>query len=43
VNTLSKDFMAKMKFTAEVKSMDQLRNALAQVMQVKGVQDAKRA
>jgi GTP pyrophosphokinase len=43
VNTLSKDFMAKMKFTAEVKSMDQLKNALAQVMQVKGVQDAKRA
>ncbi len=43
VNTLSKDFMAKMKFTAEVKSMDQLKNALAQVTQVKGVQGAKRA
>jgi GTP pyrophosphokinase len=43
VNTLSKDFMAKMKFTAEVKSMEQLKSALAQVMQVKGVQDARRA
>lgn len=43
VNTLSKDFMAKMKFTAEVKSMDQLTTALAQVTQVKGVQSAKRA
>jgi GTP pyrophosphokinase len=42
VNTLSKDFMAKMKFTAEVKSMDQLTTALAQVTQVKGVQSAKR-
>jgi GTP pyrophosphokinase len=43
VNTLSKDFMAKMKFTAEVRSMDQLKTALAQVTQVKGVQGAKRA
>jgi GTP pyrophosphokinase len=43
VNTLSKDFMAKMKFTAEVKSMDQLQTALAQVTQVKGVQSARRA
>ncbi len=43
VNTLSKDFMAKMKFTAEVKSMEQLKNALAQVTQIKGVQSAKRA
>ncbi|TAF99514.1 MAG: bifunctional (p)ppGpp synthetase/guanosine-3',5'-bis(diphosphate) 3'-pyrophosphohydrolase [Betaproteobacteria bacterium] len=43
VNTLSKDFMAKMKFTAEVKSMDQLRVALTQVTNVKGVQSARRA
>jgi GTP pyrophosphokinase len=43
VNTLTKDFMAKMKFTAEVKSIDQLKTALAQVTQVKGVQSAKRA
>jgi GTP pyrophosphokinase len=42
VNTLSKDFMAKMKFTAEVKSIEQLKTALAQVTQVKGVQSAKR-
>ena len=42
VNTLTRDFMAKMKFTAEVKSMDQLRAALAQVSQVKGVQNARR-
>jgi (p)ppGpp synthase/HD superfamily hydrolase len=34
--------MAKMKFTAEVKSMEQLANALVQVTQVKGVQSAKR-
>ena len=43
VNTLSKDFMAKMKFTAEVKSMDQLRGALSHVTQIKGVQSAKRS
>jgi GTP pyrophosphokinase len=43
VNTLTKDFMAKMKFTAEVKSIDQLNAALTQVTQVKGVQNAKRA
>ena len=43
VNTLSRDFMAKMKFTAEVRSIDQLRAALAQVSQVKGVQSARRA
>lgn len=42
VNTLSRDFMAKMKFTAEVKSIDQLRAALVQVTQVKGVQSARR-
>ncbi len=42
VNTLTRDFMAKMKFTAEVKSMAQLRAALAQVSQVKGVQNARR-
>ncbi len=42
VNTLSRDFMAKMKFTAEVKSIDQLRGALVQVTQVKGVQSARR-
>ena len=42
VNTLTRDFMAKMKFTAEVKSMDQLRVALTQVSQVKGVQNARR-
>ena len=42
VNTLTRDFMAKMKFTAEVKSMDQLRVALAQVSQIKGVQNARR-
>lgn len=42
VNTLTKDFMAKMKFTAEVKSMEQLANALVQVTQVKGVQSARR-
>ena len=42
VNTLTRDFMAKMKFTAEVRSMDQLRVALAQVSQVKGVQNARR-
>ncbi len=42
VNTLTRDFMAKMKFTAEVKSMDQLRVALALVSQVKGVQNARR-
>jgi GTP pyrophosphokinase len=42
VNTLTRDFMAKMKFTAEVKSIDQLTAALAQVTQVKGVQNARR-
>ncbi len=42
VNTLTRDFMAKMKFTAEVKSIDQLRVALALVSQVKGVQNARR-
>jgi GTP pyrophosphokinase len=42
VNTLSRDFIAKMKFTAEVRSMDQLRGALAQVSQIKGVQNARR-
>ncbi len=42
VNTLSRDFMAKMKFTAEVKTIDQLRGALVQVTQVKGVQSARR-
>ena len=42
VKTLSRDFMAKMKFTAEVKSIDQLRGALVQVTQVKGVQSARR-
>jgi GTP pyrophosphokinase len=42
VNTLTRDFMAKMKFTAEVKTIDQLRDALAQVSQVKGVQNARR-
>jgi GTP pyrophosphokinase len=42
VNTLTKDFMAKMKFTAEVKSMDQLRGAITQVTNVKGVQSARR-
>ncbi len=42
VNTLSRDFMAKMKFTAEVRSIDQLRGALVQVTQVKGVQSARR-
>ena len=34
--------VAKMKFTAEVRSMDQLRAALVQVAQVKGVQSARR-
>lgn len=43
VNTMTRDFVAKMKFTAEVRSMDQLRLALAQVTQVKGVQNARRA
>jgi GTP pyrophosphokinase len=43
VNTLSKDYMAKMKFTAEVKSLEQLRGALSHVMQVKGVQSARRS
>jgi GTP pyrophosphokinase len=43
VNTLSRDYMAKMKFTAEVKSLDQLQQALRQVLQVKGVQSAARA
>ncbi len=42
VNTLTRDFVAKMKFTAEVRSMDQLRAALTQVTQVKGVQSARR-
>mgnify|MGYP001270329884 FL=1 len=42
VNTLTRDFVAKMKFTAEVRSMDQLRAALVQVAQVKGVQSARR-
>jgi len=42
VNTLTRDFVAKMKFTAEVRSMDQLRGALVQVGQVKGVQSARR-
>jgi GTP pyrophosphokinase len=42
VNTLSRDYVAKMKFTAEVKSIDQLKGALAQVSQVKGVQNARR-
>jgi len=42
VNTLSRDFVAKMKFTAEVRSIDQLRGALTQVSQVKGVQSARR-
>lgn len=43
VNTLTKDYVAKMKFTAEVKSIDQLKTALAQVTQVKGIQSARRA
>ncbi len=43
VNTLTKDYMAKMKFTAEVRSIDQLKSALAQVTQIKGVQSASRA
>ncbi len=42
VNTLSRDFMAKMRFTAEVRSLEQLRHALSQVAQVKGVQSARR-
>ena len=42
VNTLTRDFVAKMKFTAEVRSMDQLRAALVQVAQVKSVQSARR-
>ena len=42
VNTLSRDYVAKMKFTTEVKSIDQLKGALAQVSQVKGVQNARR-
>ena len=42
VNTLTRDFVARMKFTAEVRSLDQLRLALAQVAQVKGVQSARR-
>lgn len=42
VNTLSRDFVAKMKFTAEVRSIDQLRGALTQVSQVRGVQSARR-
>ncbi|MBL8310498.1 MAG: bifunctional (p)ppGpp synthetase/guanosine-3',5'-bis(diphosphate) 3'-pyrophosphohydrolase [Burkholderiales bacterium] len=42
VNTMTRDFVAKMKFTAEVRSMDQLRVALTQVTQVKGVQNARR-
>ena len=42
VNTLTRDFVAKMKITAEVRSMDQLRAALVQVAQVKGVQSARR-
>ena len=42
VNTLSRDYVSKMKFTTEVKSIDQLKGALAQVSQVKGVQNARR-
>ncbi|MCX8099422.1 MAG: bifunctional (p)ppGpp synthetase/guanosine-3',5'-bis(diphosphate) 3'-pyrophosphohydrolase [Casimicrobiaceae bacterium] len=42
VNTLTRDLLAKMKFTAEVKSLAQLDQALRLVRQVKGVQSARR-
>ena len=37
VNTLTRDFVRQMKFTAEVRSMDQLRAALVQWRKVKDV------
>jgi len=43
VNTLTRDYVAKMKFTAEVRGLDQLNHALRQVLQVKGVHSARRA
>jgi len=42
VNTLSKQHLARMAFTLEVRSLDELKRALAQVNDVKGVLSASR-
>jgi GTP pyrophosphokinase len=42
VNTLSKDLQAKMRFTAEIRDIAQLRKALTAVTDVKGVLEARR-
>ena len=42
VNTLSKQHLARMAFTLEVKSLAELKRALAQVGEVKGVLAATR-
>jgi GTP pyrophosphokinase len=42
VNTNSKDMRAKMRFTGEIKDVEQLRKALSAVLEVKGVLEARR-
>jgi GTP pyrophosphokinase len=42
VNTLSRNLQARMSFTLEVKSLDQLKSALALVQDVSGVLSAGR-
>ena len=42
VNTLSRNLQARMSFTLEVKSLDQLKTALAMVQDVSGVLSAGR-
>jgi GTP pyrophosphokinase len=42
VNTHSKDLRAKMRFTGEIKDVEQLRKALSAVLEVKGVLEARR-
>ncbi len=42
VNTHSKDMRAKMRFTGEIKDVDQLRKAISAVLEVKGVLEARR-
>jgi GTP pyrophosphokinase len=42
VNTNSKDMQAKMRFTGEIKDVEQLRKAISAVLEVKGVLEARR-
>ncbi len=42
VNTLSKDMHAKMRFTAEIRDVEQLRKALVTVLELKGALSARR-